>query len=200
MADRGTEYDDRFAALARAGTYLHGEADLVDRLLGGPPATVLDAGCGTGRVAVELARRGYRTRGIDVDPEMLAAARAKAPDLQWELGDLATADLAGTAADLALAAGNVLLFVTPAARANAIRTLHAALRPGGLLVTGFSLAPLRPLGASLADGPGPHPFDVDTYDRCCRSTGLDLVVRLATWEGAPYAGGDYVVSVHRRAG
>lgn len=200
MGDRGTEYDDRFAALAQAGRYLHGEADLVDRLLGGPPGLVLDAGCGTGRVSMELARRGYETRGIDVDPEMLAVARSKAPELHWELGDLTGADLAGTAADLVLAAGNVLLFVVPAGRAAVVRTLHAALRPGGLLVAGFGLGPIRPLGAALTDGPGPHPLELAEYDRCCRRSGLDLVVRLATWEGAPYVGGDYVVSVHRRAG
>ena len=38
------------------------------------PTTVLDAWCGTGRVAVELARRGVRVVGVDVDASMLATA------------------------------------------------------------------------------------------------------------------------------
>lgn len=200
MADRGTEYDERFAELARAGRYLHGEADLVDRLLGGPPALVVDAGCGTGRVAVELHRRGYGTLGVDVDPEMLGAARAKAPQLRWELADLATADLAGTEADLVLAAGNVLLFVAPASRPGAVATMAAATRPGGLVVAGFSLAGPRPLGAALTEATADRVLSLDGYDALCAGVGLVLVDRMATWDGAPYAGGDYAVSVHRRIG
>lgn len=41
-------------------------------------STVLDVGCGTGRHAVELAKRGYRVTGVDLSPKMLEVARAKA--------------------------------------------------------------------------------------------------------------------------
>ena len=41
-----------------------------------PGATVLDAGCGTGRYAVALARNGYRVTGVDQSGELLAEARA----------------------------------------------------------------------------------------------------------------------------
>jgi len=58
------------------------------------PASVLDAGCGTGRVAIELARRGVDVIGVDLDAGMLEQARQKAPDLDWIDGDLATVDLA----------------------------------------------------------------------------------------------------------
>jgi SAM-dependent methyltransferase len=38
-------------------------------------ATILDAGCGTGRYAIELAHRGYRVHGIDRSPGLLAEAK-----------------------------------------------------------------------------------------------------------------------------
>jgi SAM-dependent methyltransferase len=44
---------------------------------GGP---ILDLGCGTGRVALHLARRGHRVYGLDHDPELLAALAARASD------------------------------------------------------------------------------------------------------------------------
>jgi len=42
---------------------------------GGP---ILDLGCGTGRVALDLARRGHRVHGLDLDPELVAAFNERA--------------------------------------------------------------------------------------------------------------------------
>ena len=55
-------YKDRFDALERAGRYVHGEADFV---MAFAPESVLDAGCGTGRVALELARRRHMLAWIE---------------------------------------------------------------------------------------------------------------------------------------
>ncbi len=197
MGCRGIDYDARFARLEGEGRYLHGEADLVDRLLGGPPATVLDAGCGTGRIAVELARRGYRTHGVDVDPEMLAAARAKAPEASWELADLSDLQRDDLGADLVLAAGNVVLFLRPGILLAVLANMRRALRPGGLLVAGFRLGPTLPLGATLGDGPGAHLVNLAAYDDACNEAGFELVNRWGTWEGEAFRGGDYAVTVHR---
>ena len=41
---------------------------------------------------------------------------------------------------------------------------------------------------------------VADYDAWCAAAGLELEDRYATWERAPYQGGDYAVSVHRAAG
>jgi SAM-dependent methyltransferase len=54
---------------------------LVDALALKPHDRVLDAGCGPGRHALELARRGVEVTGIDVSPEFLDLARAQAGDL-----------------------------------------------------------------------------------------------------------------------
>ena len=51
---------------------------LIEELALKPGAAILDVGCGTGRHAVELARRGYKVTGIDLSTEMLKEAREKA--------------------------------------------------------------------------------------------------------------------------
>lgn len=185
-APRGDEYDDRWRTLEADGRPIHGEADLVDGLLdeiGG--SRVLDAGCGTGRVAIELAGRGRSVVGVDLDEAMLSAARAKAPALTWVAADLTyVAGLAGDPFDVVLLAGNVMIFVEPGSEARVLAALAARLAPGGLLVAGFQVEPRLPL---------------DRYDDLAADAGLRLVARWATWDREPFTGGDYAVSVHGRA-
>ena len=103
---RGEDYDAHFARLADAGQHLHGEADLVAALVEG--TRIVDAGCGTGRVGIELAARGHEVIGVDSDPGMLESARRKAPHLDWREEDLLDLDVAPPA-DLLVLAGNVLI-------------------------------------------------------------------------------------------
>ena len=178
---RGERYEEQFERLAASGVDVHGEAAFVASFA---PATVLDAGCGTGRVAIELARRGVDVVGVDLDPAMLQVARRKAPELDWRHADLATLDL-GRRFDQVVMAGNVLLFVAPGAEAAIVERMAAHLSPGGRLVAGFRLG----VGLSL-----------DDYDAYATAAGLMLEFRFATWERAPFSdGGDYAVSVHRAA-
>jgi SAM-dependent methyltransferase len=179
----GEAYDARFRALAAAGHHVHGEADLVASY---HPRRVLDAGCGTGRVAIELARRGVEVVGVDLDARMLAAARTNGRGLRWVHADLATLDLGDERFDVVVAAGNVLIFVAPGTEAAVVARGAHHLAPSGRFVTGFSL---RPGG-----------YDVAALDADADAAGLVLEDRWATWERAPYvAGGDYAVSVFRLA-
>ena len=185
-APRGQDYDARWERLAASGVGVHGEADLIESLLsetGG--STVLDAGCGTGRVAIELAARGFAVVGLDADPAMLAAARSKAPDLRWVEADLVdTGDHLGEAFDLVALPGNVMIFLDRGTEPDVVGQLAARLRPGGLLVAGFQLQTGR--------------LTLDRYDEITAAAGLQLVDRWATWDREPFHGGDYAVSVHRR--
>jgi SAM-dependent methyltransferase len=185
-APRGDSYDQRWTRLAESGASIHGEADLVEHLLtqtGGD--RVLDAGCGTGRVALELARRGHAVVGVDADLDMLAAARAKAAELTWLHADLAglSAHLEETF-DLVLLAGNVMIFLAPGSEERVMGELADRVAHGGLLVAGFSIQPGR--------------LDLGEYDRLAAGAGMAPVARWATWDREPYDGGEYAVSVHRR--
>lgn len=168
--------------MAAAGEQIHGEADLVQAL---GPRTVLDAGCGTGRVALELARRGIDVAGVDLDPSMLDVARAKGPEIAWAEGDLASVDL-GRRFDAVVLAGNVMIFLTRGTEAAVVANLARHVEPGGALVAGFSVEPGR--------------LDLVAYDTMSADAGLYLVDRWATWDGATYQGGNYAVSVHRLPG
>ena len=185
-APRGDAYDERWRQLEAAGQSIHGEADLIESLLramGG--SRVLDAGCGTGRVAIELAARGFSVTGMDLDESMLSTARAKAPELRWILADLSEASAhLDSEFDVVALAGNVMIFVARGTEATVISQLATHLSPGGLFVAGFQLTTGR--------------LTLDHYDTACATAGMELVDRWATWDREPFHGGDYAVSLHRR--
>jgi SAM-dependent methyltransferase len=176
-------YDQQWSDLAAAGVDVHGEANLVTELVGPPGAhALLDAGCGTGRVAIELARRGYPTVGIDLDVALLDWARSKAPELEWIAADLATMppDVAPGPFAATVLAGNVMIFVARGTEGAVLRNLADRLAPGGLLIAGFQLQ---------------GRLTLDEYTTAASAAGLTPVERWSTWGREPFAGGDYVVAV-----
>jgi SAM-dependent methyltransferase len=97
---------------------------------GGP---VLDLGCGTGRVALHLARRGHRVLGLDREPELVAALDERAAGLPAEaqVGDAAGFSL-GAEFGLVLAPMQLLQLLDREGRAGCLAAAAAHLRPGGL--------------------------------------------------------------------
>jgi SAM-dependent methyltransferase len=176
----GDEYQARFDALARSGKDVHGEAAFVLEL---EPARVLDAGCGTGRVAIELDRRGIPVVGVDCDASMLATARQRAPRIRWVEEDVTALDL-GEEFDVVVMAGNVPLFTPPGTQGALVAGGARHLAPGGALVLGFQL------------GRG---YELDELDADAAAAGLVPAARYATWDREPFPGdGSYAVSVFRR--
>jgi SAM-dependent methyltransferase len=56
-----------------------GECDFIEKEIGGNKSIrILDVGCGTGRHAIELAKRGYSVTGVDLSDSMLQRAMEKA--------------------------------------------------------------------------------------------------------------------------
>ena len=177
----GAAYQERFDRRAASGADIHGEAAFVAAL---GPGSVLDAGCGTGRVARALAGWGIVVVGVDPDPSMIATARRLAPDLSWVEADMATVELDRTF-EVVVMAGNVPLFTPAGTQADLVAGCARHLAAGGSLVAGFQL------------GRG---YTVQEYDRHCSAVGLTCVGRWSTWSSEPSTpDGGYQVSIHRPA-
>jgi SAM-dependent methyltransferase len=189
----GRDYAAHFAELASLGTDVHGEATMCASLVpvGG---RVLDAGCGTGRVAIRLTELGYECVGVDSDESMLAEARATSSEVTWLLADLVDIDRLSMSFALIVAAGNVIPLLAPGTEPTVVAGLANRLAPGGLLVAGF--------GLDAAHLPLPEPpFGLTDYDAWCATGGLSLEQRFSTWACDPYSPNDgYVVSLHRQRG
>jgi len=175
--------------MAADGVDLAGEARLLDAIVA-RGVRILDAGCGPGRVGAELAARGHTVVGVDVDPELIAAAQVDHPGPTWLVADLAELDLASmgepTPFDAAILAGNVMAFVAPDTEVQVLTRVADHVRPDGVVVVGFGLD----RGYALTD------FDVHAG-----AAGLQLEHRFATWDlRPPGADATFAVSVFRRAG
>ena len=100
-----------------------------------PP--VLDLACGTGRLAIPIARAGVAVVGVDASPEMLDVARRKAADLpHLELvhGRIETFDLQRQFGVIVLALSSFYCLASVEAQERALRNMRRHLRPGGRLV------------------------------------------------------------------
>ena len=187
----GAEYDAPYAERERMGIDIHGEANLVERLLRqyrppSQPHSVLDAGCGTGRMGIELARRGFEVVGIDLDEVMLSQARAKAPNMMWHLADLSTVSL-DQQFDAIVMAGNVMIYLTPNTEQAVLTNMTRHLKPNGLLLAAFEL--------------NPYPWTqltLQRYEQMAADLGLSRLARWSTWDQDMWRNGDtYVVSLHQ---
>jgi rhodanese-related sulfurtransferase/precorrin-6B methylase 2 len=178
------EYHTRWDRLAAAGQHVHGEADFIASLGG---ARVLDAGCGMGRIAIELSRRRHVVAGVDLDEDLLAYARTRAPHLRWVHDDLATMQL-DDRFDVVAMPGNVMIFCKPEDRRAVVHTAMQHLLPGGRLVAGFALER------------DPHALTAAEYHELCVDCDLHLEQRWASWDRDRFDDDSgYVVFVHRRS-
>ncbi|MFI5912427.1 class I SAM-dependent methyltransferase [Dactylosporangium sp. NPDC051541] len=173
-------YIERFRKLAAAGEDLAGEARLVDAMVP-RNARVLDAGAGTGRVGAALAAAGHEVVGVDLDPELVLAARKDYPGPAWLVGDLVDLDLDPADFDAIVCAGNVMAFVAPATRVQILGNLKRHLKDGGRLVVGFGAGRGYTFEEFLAD---------------VTKAQLKTDVLLATWDLRPFTpDSDFLVAI-----
>lgn len=96
--------------------------------------TIIDLGCGTGQLTLELAYDGRIVIGVDPAPVMLMVARQKpgAERIKWIEGDSNT--LETPEADMVIMTGNVAqVFLGDAEWGTTLSNIYDALRPGGYL-------------------------------------------------------------------
>lgn len=183
--DHSQWYVERFRTLATEGADLAGEARLIDAIAA-PASRILDAGCGPGRVGAVLHDRGHTVVGVDVDPVLIEAAELDHPGPRWSVGNLAELDLGPLGEepfDLAVMAGNVLLFVAPGTEQDVLGSLRRAVRPGGRIVTGFATD---------------REYALETFDADVAAAGLVVEQRFATWDLVPWnADADFAVTFLR---
>ena len=101
------------------------------------PATILDIACGTGTLAIELAKHGYVVHGIDSSPEMIGVARSKSAglsNLSFDIQDMVQFNIEGTF-DLVTCTYDSINYIR---ELNDLREVlfrvSSALREGGLFV------------------------------------------------------------------
>jgi SAM-dependent methyltransferase len=182
--DHSRWYIERFRSMAAAGNDLDGEARLIDAMVG-RNARILDAGCGAGRVGGRLHELGHDVVGVDIDPQLIAAAEEDHPGPRWIVGDLARVDLGSVGVapgfDVIVCAGNVMTFVALDDRRAVLTNLAAMLGEDRRLVVGFGAG----RGYAFAD------FTADAA-----SAGLRFDLRLATWDLRPWTTeSDFLVAV-----
>ena len=120
-------------------------ADFIEKIIqkeykNGSPELVLDLGCGTGRMSVELAKRGYDMTGVDYSVEMLDIAReyaereGLADKMLWLCQDITEFELYGTV-DVTVSCLDTINHLTEASDLSKCFSLvHNYLVPDGLFI------------------------------------------------------------------
>ncbi len=123
-----------------------------------PQESVLDVACGTGvvaRLAAEQLGRGARVAGLDLNPGMLAVARAVTPPglgIEWYETPAEAMPLGDAAFDVVLCQLGMQFFSD---RAAGLREIRRVLAPGGRVVASLP-GPTPPLFAAMADAMTRH--------------------------------------------
>ena len=97
---------------------------------------ILDLGCGWGRITIELARRGYKVRGIDLSPNLIALARQRAKEdrvcVSFDVGSMLNLPYDDRSFDRIVCLWGVFShLLTVKEQVAAVDQIFRVMRPGG---------------------------------------------------------------------
>ena len=157
--------------------------------------TILELGCGTGRIATPIASAGRRVIGLDANPSMIDQAkrkmRAAGVEIQYVLGDMRSFDLGRDDLELAILAFNTVnLLLTLEDALACLRCTRRHLAPAGrLIIDTFLPSPARLVDEQIKSRyvlPDDTKIEITaqrTYDPALQVRRLDLTIRSS--DGAP---------------
>lgn len=144
MFDRIAGFYDVMNSVMTAGMHHRWRSRAADLAAVGPGDEALDVACGTGDLAIELARRvtpGGSVVGSDFSEQMLERARTKAPGLAWELGNALELPYASARFDAATVGFGARNF---ADLDRGLAEMTRVVRPGGRVVVLEITTPTKP--------------------------------------------------------
>ena len=166
------------------------DLDVWRELAAGADGPILDLGCGTGRVALDLAARGHEVTGLDSDPALVAALRVRARerDLPVEAmpGDARSFDLGRTFALVISPMQVVQLLGGPDGRRSMFATVRRHLDAGGT----FAAALANPFEGVPDEELGPPVPDIREHDGWVYSSTPIGIRRVKDW---------FLIDRHREA-
>jgi SAM-dependent methyltransferase len=169
-----------------------GEAERVHELVQARKpgaATLLDVACGTGAHLAEL-RRWYRCEGLDLDPDLLAVARERLPDLPLHQADMRDFDLGRRFDAVTCLFSSIGYLLTVDALEAAVAAMARHLEPGGVLVVEPWLSPeavtVPHVGAVFVDEPELKIARVNTIEVDGRTSSFDFHYVVGTPAGVEH--------------
>jgi len=165
-------FKDWDESIERQGEFLNG---LLEKELGPGECKILDCACGIGTQSIGLARRGHHLTGSDLSAAAVERARREF-ESRGLAGSFVVSDMTSLAEivdrnfDVVMALDNALPHLSAAAARDAVRAMHARVRPGGLVLAGIrdydALIRERPTvqGPAFYGPPGPRRIYFQVWD------------------------------------
>jgi SAM-dependent methyltransferase len=138
---------------------------------------ILELACGTGRITIPLAERGFEVTGVDLTQEMLERAKLKAEEkqvsIEWHLGDCCNFDLQKQFRLVFMTGNAFQAFLDRESQEKMLQTVHKHLHPEGY----FAFETRNPRLADLNSGNG----ELKEWGSMTNQEGMEIKISERKW-------------------